>query len=107
MSGGNNDIGRMQEIKDRSMMYERLQHYFIVNFPQKAGSLREFLYEVLGLTDDITRFEYTKKNNKSSGPAPVWHRIEAARRLRAADRKNTGKASAMSKSIKMKGSFIC
>ncbi|KKB75021.1 MULTISPECIES: threonine ammonia-lyase IlvA [Bacillus] len=71
VSGGNNDIGRMQEIKDRSMMYEGLQHYFIVNFPQRAGALREFLDEVLGPNDDITRFEYTKKNNKSSGPALV------------------------------------
>ncbi|MFN2745684.1 MULTISPECIES: threonine ammonia-lyase IlvA [Bacillus] len=71
ISGGNNDIGRMQEIKDRSMMYEGLQHYFIVNFPQRAGALREFLDEVLGPNDDITRFEYTKKNNKSSGPALV------------------------------------
>ncbi|MEC0790285.1 threonine ammonia-lyase IlvA [Bacillus licheniformis] len=71
VSGGNNDIGRMQEIKDRSMMYEGLQHYFIVNFPQRAGALREFLDEVLGPTDDIIRFEYTKKNNKSSGPALV------------------------------------
>lgn len=71
VSGGNNDIGRMQEIKDRSMMYEGLQHYFIVNFPQRAGALREFLDEVLGPTDDITRFEYTKKNNKSDGPALV------------------------------------
>ncbi|MBW4884639.1 MAG: threonine ammonia-lyase IlvA [Bacillus sp. (in: Bacteria)] len=71
VSGGNNDIGRMQEIKDSSMMYEGLQHYFIVNFPQRAGALREFLDEVLGPTDDITRFEYTKKNNKSSGPALV------------------------------------
>jgi len=71
ISGGNNDIGRMQEIKERSMMYEGLQHYFIVNFPQRAGALREFLDEVLGPTDDITRFEYTKKNNKESGPALV------------------------------------
>ncbi|MBD8068075.1 threonine ammonia-lyase IlvA [Bacillus sp. PS06] len=71
VSGGNNDIGRMQEIKERSMMYEGLQYYFIVNFPQRAGALREFLDEVLGPTDDITRFEYTKKNNKDNGPALV------------------------------------
>jgi len=71
VSGGNNDIGRMQEIKERSLIYEGLQHYFIVNFPQRAGALREFLDEVLGPTDDITRFEYTKKNNKDSGPALV------------------------------------
>lgn len=71
VSGGNNDIGRMQEIKERSLIYEGLQHYFIVNFPQRAGALREFVDEVLGPTDDITRFEYTKKNNKDSGPALV------------------------------------
>lgn len=64
ISGGNNDIGRMQEIKERSMMYEGLQHYFIVNFPQRAGALREFLDEVLGPNDDISRFEYTKKITK-------------------------------------------
>ncbi|APH04700.1 threonine ammonia-lyase IlvA [Bacillus weihaiensis] len=71
VSGGNNDIGRMQEIKERSMIYEGIQHYFIVNFPQRAGALREFLDEVLGPNDDINRFEYTKKNNKDKGPALV------------------------------------
>lgn len=71
ISGGNNDIGRMQEIKERSLLYEGLLYYFIVNFPQRAGALREFLDEVLGPTDDITRFEYTKKNNKENGPALV------------------------------------
>ncbi|WP_409301232.1 threonine ammonia-lyase IlvA [Peribacillus sp. SCS-155] len=71
ISGGNNDIGRMQEIKEKSLLYEGLLHYFIVNFPQRAGALREFLDEVLGPQDDITRFEYTKKNNKDSGPALV------------------------------------
>ncbi|MDZ5473130.1 threonine ammonia-lyase IlvA [Bacillus sp. 31A1R] len=71
ISGGNNDIGRMQEIKERSLLYEGLLYYFIVNFPQRAGALREFLDEVLAPTDDITRFEYTKKNNKDNGPALV------------------------------------
>lgn len=71
ISGSNNDIDRMQEIKERSLIYEGLKHYFIVNFPQRAGALREFLDEVLGPTDDITRFEYTKKHNKDNGPALV------------------------------------
>lgn len=71
ISGGNNDIDRMQEMKERSLLYEGLLHYFIVNFPQRAGALREFLDEVLGSNDDITRFEYTKNNNKESGPALV------------------------------------
>lgn len=71
ISGGNNDIERMQVIKERSLLHEGLLHYFIVNFPQRAGALREFLDEVLGPTDDITRFEFTKKNNKENGPALV------------------------------------
>ena len=71
ISGGNNDIDRMQQIKERSLVYEGLKHYFILNFPQRAGALREFLEEVLGPTDDITRFEYTKKNNRDDAPALV------------------------------------
>jgi threonine dehydratase len=71
ISGGNNDIDRMQEIKERSLIYEGLKHYFMVNFPQRAGALREFLAEVLGPGDDITRFEYTKKHDKENGPALV------------------------------------
>lgn len=71
ISGGNNDIDRMQDIKERSLIYEGLKHYFIVNFPQRSGALREFLDDVLGPDDDITRFEYTKKNNRDSGPALV------------------------------------
>lgn len=71
VSGGNNDIDRMQDIKERSLIYEGFKHYFIVNFPQRAGALREFLTQVLGENDDITRFEYTKKNNRDKGPVLV------------------------------------
>lgn len=71
ISGGNNDIDRMQEMKERSLIYEGLKHYFVVNFPQRSGALREFLEQVLGPNDDIARFEYTKKHNKENGPALV------------------------------------
>ncbi len=77
VSGGNNDIDRMQEIKERSLIYEGLKHYFMINFPQRAGALREFLDEVLGPMDDITRFEYTKKHNKDNGPALVGIELKA------------------------------
>lgn len=77
ISGGNNDLDRMQEIKDRSLIYEGLQHYFIINFPQRAGALREFLDEVLGPNDDINLFEYTKKHNKDNGPALVGIELKA------------------------------
>ncbi|MFN8438644.1 MAG: threonine ammonia-lyase IlvA [Cytophagales bacterium] len=71
VSGSNNDLGRMNEIKERSLNYEGLQHYFIISFPQRAGALRNFLDNVLGPNDDIVRFEYTKKTQKENGPALV------------------------------------
>lgn len=71
VSGSNNDIARMQEIKDRSLRYQQLKHYFIVNFPQRAGALKEFVMNVLGPNDDIVHFEFSKKTNKENGPAIV------------------------------------
>ena len=71
VSGSNNDITRMEEIKERSMLYEGLMHYFIVRFPQRAGALKEFLENVLGPSDDITLFQYAKKNAREKGPAVV------------------------------------
>ncbi|BCA85505.1 L-threonine dehydratase [Enterococcus saigonensis] len=68
ISGGNNDISRMAEIEERSLVYAGLQHYFVVNFPQRPGALKEFVSKVLGPNDDITRFEYTKKINRGTGP---------------------------------------
>lgn len=70
VSGGNNDITRTEEIKERSLLYEGLKHYFIIRFPQRAGAFRDFL-NVLGPTDDISRFEYVKKTNRETGPAVV------------------------------------
>lgn len=68
--GGNNDIERTQEIKERALLYEGCKHYFIIKFPQRAGALKDFL-NVLGPNDDIAHFQYTKKNNRESGPALV------------------------------------
>jgi len=71
VSGSNNDITRMEEIKERSLLYEGLKHYFMITFPQRAGALKMFLEQVLGPADDITLFEYTKKTNREEGPALV------------------------------------
>lgn len=71
VSGGNNDISRMEEIKERSSLFEGLKHYFIINFPQRAGALKEFVVQVLGKDDDITFFEYTKKNSRARSAALV------------------------------------
>ena len=71
VSGSNNDIIRMAEIKERALLYSGLKHYFVIVFPQRAGALKEFVAKVLGPNDDITHFEYSKKHNRSNGPAVV------------------------------------
>ena len=71
VSGSNNDINRMPEIKERSLQYEGLKHYFLIRFAQRPGALKEFVNNVLGPNDDITRFEYMQKTDKESGPAVV------------------------------------
>ncbi|MCX4359481.1 MAG: threonine ammonia-lyase IlvA [Rikenellaceae bacterium] len=71
VSGSNNDITRTEEIKERSLLYEGLKHYFVVRFPQRSGALLNFLQQVLGKNDDITHFAYSKKNNREQGPALV------------------------------------
>lgn len=78
VSGSNNDIDRMQEIKERSLLYEGLKKYFIVRFPQRAGALKEFVNDVLGPNDDITRFEYVKKSLRETGPAIVGIELKRA-----------------------------
>lgn len=71
VSGSNNDITRTEEIKERSLLYEGLKHYFLVQFPQRPGALKEFVNEVLGPDDDITYFQYSNKNHRETGPAVV------------------------------------
>lgn len=71
VSGGNNDVSRYGEILERSLVHLGLKHYFLVDFPQEPGALRRFLDEVLGQDDDITLFEYVKRNNRETGAALV------------------------------------
>ncbi|AIG44278.1 TPA: threonine ammonia-lyase IlvA [Streptococcus suis] len=71
ISGGNNDINRMPEMEERALIYEGIKHYFVVNFPQRPGALREFVNDILGTNDDITRFEYIKRANKGTGPVLI------------------------------------
>ena len=78
ISGGNNDISRMEEIKERSMLYEGLKHYFMITFPQRAGALKEFVVNVLGENDDITYFEYAKKNSRARSSAVVGIELKNA-----------------------------
>ncbi len=71
LTGSNNDVTRYSEVMERSLVYEGLRHYFIVDFPQRPGALRGFLDDVLGPGDDISLFEYTKRSNRETGPAFV------------------------------------
>jgi threonine dehydratase len=77
VSGSNNDIDRMPEIRERSLQYEGLKHYFLISFAQRPGALKEFVNKVLGATDDITRFEYMQKTNKEAGPALVGIELQS------------------------------
>ncbi len=71
VGGSNNDITRTAEIKERALLYGKLKHYFIIRFPQRPGALKEFVVDILGPTDDITHFEYSKKSSRENAPAVV------------------------------------
>ena len=78
VSGGNNDVSRYGEILERSLVHLGLKHYFLVDFPQEPGALRRFLDGVLGPNDDITLFEYVKRNNRETGEALVGVELSSA-----------------------------
>lgn len=78
LSGGNNDVSRYSEIIERSLVHRGLKHYFLVKFPQEPGQLRRFLDEVLGPEDDITQFDYLKRNNRELGAALVGIELGSA-----------------------------
>ncbi|GFG75627.1 L-threonine dehydratase biosynthetic IlvA [Mycobacterium botniense] len=78
ISGGNNDVSRYGEVLERSLVHLGLKHYFLVDFPQEPGALRRFLDEVLGPNDDITLFEYVKRNNRETGEALVGIELGSA-----------------------------
>src|ERR1700755_2704050 len=83
VSGGNNDVSRYGEVLERSLVHLGLKHYFLVDFPQEPGALRRFLDGVLGPNDDITLFEYVKRNNRETGEALVGIEFVPAARLGA------------------------
>ncbi len=77
VSGSNNDITRMEEIREKSLLYEGLKHYFIVNFPQKSGAVVSFINNVIGPSDDLVHIQYIKKTNKNFGPALIGIELAA------------------------------
>ena len=77
VSGSNNDITRMEEIREKSLLYEGLKHYFIVTFPQKSGVIVSFINNVIGPSDDLVLIQYMKKTNKNFGPALIGIELAA------------------------------
>jgi len=65
-SGGNFDFERLPEVKERSLKFSGLKKYYILQFPQRPGALKDFLF-MLGPDDDIARFEYLKKSARNFG----------------------------------------
>ena len=83
VSGSNNDITRMEEIREKSLLYEGLKHYFIVNFPQKSGEILSFIRDVIGPSDDLVYLQYIKKTNKNFGPALIGIELAAKEDFKA------------------------
>lgn len=83
VSGSNNDITRTEEIKERALLHAGVKHYFVVRFPQRAGALRDFIDKVLGPNDDITHFEYSKKQSRENAPAVVGIELGSSGELNA------------------------
>lgn len=82
VSGSNNDITRMAEIQERALLYRDLKHYFLIQFPQRPGALKTFVSHILGAKDDITYFQFSKKNNREIGPAVVGIEVEEFQQLK-------------------------
>ncbi len=91
VSGGNNDINRTEEIREKALLYEGKKHYFVIEFPQRPGALKEFVSDVLGEKDDITYFQFTKRNNKENGPAVVGVELESQHNLELLKNNLSGK----------------
>lgn len=83
VSGSNNDIERTAEIKERSLLYEGLMHYFLIQFPQRPGALKEFVNHILGPNDDITYFQYNKKNKREVGTVVVGLELKNKKDIQA------------------------
>lgn len=66
-NGGNIVISEYDSIHKKSTIQKGLLNYFLVTFPQKPGSLKLFVNNVLDENDDIVRFEYLKKTNDVFG----------------------------------------
>jgi threonine dehydratase len=58
------------------LIYEGLKHYFMVQFPQRPGALKEFVNYILAENDNIYFFQFAKKNSRENTPAVVGLEIK-------------------------------
>ena len=64
-----------------SLIYRGLKHYFLIDFNQKPGQLKEFVNDILLEGIDITRFEYLKKTNKDTGSVLIGVELNEKKQL--------------------------
>lgn len=81
LSGGNNDIMRYSTFIEKSLIYAGLKHYFLIEFNQIPGKLKQFVNKVTSDKVDITRFEYLKKNNINSGYVLIGLELSSSQQL--------------------------
>ena len=79
LTGSNNDLTRYPDMIERAANYNKIKHYFLIEFKQVPGQLIKFTNDVLEENIDITRFEYLKKTNRDVGTVLVG--IELVRPL--------------------------
>ena len=76
ISGGNNDITRYPDIVDKCLQYQGLKVYYIIQFIQRPGELKNFVNGVINEKCDVVRFEYIKKTNKGFGDVLLGIELE-------------------------------
>ncbi|MEG1228719.1 MAG: threonine ammonia-lyase IlvA [Flavobacterium sp.] len=63
INGGLKNIEKEAEIKERSLLYDGLVHYFMIQSPQRSEILKDFISNILGPDDEITHFQFVQKEN--------------------------------------------
>jgi len=62
LSGSNNDISRLPEIRLRSKLYQQLEAYYIVSLGENPGMIREFVLKAVKLEEeDVIMMNYSRK----------------------------------------------
>ena len=76
LTGSNNDLTRYPDMIEKAAIYNKIKHYFLIEFKQVPGQLIKFTNDILVDNIDITRFEYLKKTNRDTGTVMVGIELE-------------------------------